>query len=758
MDEELLKQLAQWHENDEYQKIVDTILAMPEQDRDYDLTGQLARALNNLGDYETAVEVLLSVENEGGEDPFWHYRLGYAYFYSDMYEQAKEKFERVLELTPEDEDARMFLNWCAESLSPTAETDRLNRRLMAVEAMIAGTTFRQRTDAFWLWFMQNEPKLAEMVEKRGEYDREKMIEFIAEGVKLISDEVNFNIGGDYEFTFAVEGHQYLFYLLPWLISRMPEQFRSKWHFFPCLPGTKGESFQFQMYDKDIQLSDVMVGLEYDQEQNYFNIRFYHEQLWSLSEDQAYHAFYIMMELAIGEGMARIYINDVDRADALEEGMFSLTKLESCMSVALEEADKEIMTRPDERYMVYKMEFDENKDLRYDVVIGTTCFPGLIEEYFKDESGITDHLDACGAKAVFVVMPFGDADRSDLLKLRYEIEDRLTTVVLGEKGSGQEIGIILGGMMGREHLYVDLLLYDAPAFMEKAGDLLMQYPYPFYLAEFRPESRLVAMAGVEAEIPVIPSKPGMLAERMMTFMDCSCDWFAPMADARPLDQAYMAALEAGKQGGYVPVLVKVDETLMECMVMNTGQGDEVDFDLENVRAYRQKMLGTELPAMKDYFEGLIQKREEEWRQDKVTKEEKIGEIQDGKPNNDLAGYWNYSTRLTDEVLLVRVPVDRPWKIFAWLPMGNWNECPDTPVLMAVAKYWYETYGAVPANLSHDELEFYVEKPVESQAEAMELAMEHYVFCPDCVDQCGNNDTIGKRADSLRQSTIWYFWWD
>ena len=92
-------------------------------------------------------------------------------------------------------------------------------------------------------------------------------------------------------------------------------------------------------------------------------------------------------------------------------------------------------------------------------------------------------------------PVGEADRSGMLKLRYEIEDRLTAEVLGKKGSGREIGILLGGTMGRDNLYIDLLLYDAPAFMEQASSLLGQYSYPFYLAEFRPESRLVALANV-----------------------------------------------------------------------------------------------------------------------------------------------------------------------------------------------------------------------------------------------------------------------
>lgn len=495
MDKKFLKQLARWHEDDEFQKIVDAILALPEEERDYDLTGQLARALNNLEDYETAAEVLLTVEAEGQHDPLWHYRLGYAYYYSDRFGQAKERFEQVLRLTPDDQDARMFLGWCDEELTPGGKVKKLNARLTIPEAMTGGKTFRQRTAEFWQWFTDNEPRLAAMIEKRGEEDVDKMVDFISGGVQLISGELNFNLGGDYEFTFTIEGKNYLFYLLPWLVEQMPEQFRGKWHFFPCMQGTHGESFGFQMYGKDVQLDEVMVGLKYKEDQNYFDIRFYDEQLCSLDDNSCYNAFYIMMELTIGEALSHIYIGNVDKADGMEAGMFPLTRLEACMTVALEEAKKEILTRPDERYSVYRMEFDTVKDLRYDMVIGTTCFSDLLQDYFNGETENADKLAACGSKAVFLVMPVGEADRSGMLKLRYEIEDRLTAEVLGKKGSGREIGILLGGTMGRDNLYIDLLLYDTPAFMEQASSLLGQYSYPFYLAEFRPESRLVALANV-----------------------------------------------------------------------------------------------------------------------------------------------------------------------------------------------------------------------------------------------------------------------
>mgnify|MGYP002587876573 CR=1 FL=1 len=79
------------------------------------------------------------------------------------------------------------------------------------------------------------------------------------------------------------------------------------------------------------------------------------------------------------------------------------------------------------------------------------------------------------------------------------------------------------------------------------------------------------------------------------------------------------------------------------------------------------------------------------------------------------------------------------------------------LMAVAKYWFEQHGAVPAAMSHDELEFLLPAPVPEE-KAMDAAVELYGFCPDVIDQGPEDATVGALADVLRQSTVWYFWWD
>lgn len=44
------------------------------------------------------------------------------------------------------------------------------------------------------------------------------------------------------------------------------------------------------------------------------------------------------------------------------------------------------------------------------------------------------------------------------------------------------------------------------------------------------------------------------------------------------------------------------------------------------------------------------------------------------------------------------------------------------------------------------------------EFMDAAVELYGFCPDVIDQGPEDATVGALADVLRQSTVWYFWWD
>ena len=226
-------------------------------------------------------------------------------------------------------------------------------------------------------------------------------------------------------------------------------------------------------------------------------------------------------------------------------------------------------------------------------------------------------------------------------------------------------------------------------------------------------------------------------------------------------AYSYAKRDSAQEGFVPVLIKADdEVLWECLIMNSDPdndgADDYTFDPDKVAEHRKKMLSAPIWDGKAVLGELIGQRKEEAEDDDMDwVEEILGEMEGGDDNDRFSSYWDDDTEMTYPLILAKIPVKNPWEIFAYLPFGNWNDCPDTPELMAAAKYWFQQHGAIPAAMSHDELEFELPTPI-SKERAMEVAVEQYGFCPD-LDQ-NEDGSIGSLAAVLWQSTVWYFWWD
>ena len=319
--------------------------------------------------------------------------------------------------------------------------------------------------------------------------------------------------------------------------------------------------------------------------------------------------------------------------------------------------------------------------------------------------------------------------------------------------------------------------DAPYYPADIDDYALKYfgPSRYHSNEFQQEAYLFipfdedyyqAMAEVIEErftnwqgqdFDEDTLEPSEVAQAIMEYLDCECTYFPSMADDDPIMSAYSYARRLGVREDFIPVLIKPDETLLECLVMNADPENDADcyeFNPKAVEEYRKKMLSAPVKDGKAVLEELTGQRKEEAEEDDMDWEEEIiGEIDGGINNDRFASYWDSDTNMTVPLILAKIPVKNPWEIFAYLPFGNWNECPDTLELMAVAKYWFEQYDAVPAAMSHDELEFLLPAPVPKE-KAIDVAVEQYGFCPD-LDQ---NASIGTLADTIHQSTVWYFWWD
>lgn len=257
------------------------------------------------------------------------------------------------------------------------------------------------------------------------------------------------------------------------------------------------------------------------------------------------------------------------------------------------------------------------------------------------------------------------------------------------------------------------------------------------------------------------KQQKLVNTMIEYLDCRCQVFDPMTNDGPILAAYREAVERGEREGFIPVLVAADETLWESLVMNSDTDYDwnggSDFSKERVAEYRKQMIRNPLKDGREIMEQLLGERQKEAEEDDIDWDtEVLGEMAGGEPMDRFSGYWDYFTRKTYPLILAEIPVKYCWEIFAWLPFGGWNECPDTPELMAVTRYWYEQYRAVPAVITHDVLEYGVPVPVNRE-QAMRLALEQHAWCPDVVGQ-SEDLSVGMMADCLTKSTVWYFWWD
>ena len=348
------------------------------------------------------------------------------------------------------------------------------------------------------------------------------------------------------------------------------------------------------------------------------------------------------------------------------------------------------------------------------------------------------------------------------------------------------GILMRGFFGEEGTAFAQYYYDgeAPSFPSDIDNYALSYfgAARYHSNEFKQEAylfvpfdedyyaamaRLIAQrwdawkrntSKMEGDAKMSKNaKPDVRATALMSYLSCDCTYFPPMEDDDPIVAAYSYAARCGVRDGYVPVLIVPSDTLWEILTMNAeaekGAFEDYDFDADAVAQYREKMLAQSIGDGKAILTERLPMRFEGSREEAPDDED----AEEFRETDHFISYWDYETQKTQPMILAKIPVKNPWEVFAYLPFGGWNDCPDTTALMAVSKYWHEQHGAVPAVLTYDTLEYSVPAPIAEES-ARELATEQYAFCADIVEQGAPSMTVGKLAADLKNSNIWYFWWD
>ena len=205
------------------------------------------------------------------------------------------------------------------------------------------------------------------------------------------------------------------------------------------------------------------------------------------------------------------------------------------------------------------------------------------------------------------------------------------------------------------------------------------------------------------------------------------------------EKYLATYKDGKEKGYTPVFLTVDEYLLKTFEISMkDENTDNMIDIFNKNLEKAKSI------------NLIEIFNKFLKQQTICKLFIEGDYKfddNNKNNLKFLTIFNNEGNLKDNVILVKVPTTKPYEILAYFGMGSED--------IATVKYWYEKYGAIPASITYDEMEFYVERPPQTLEETKKLAVEHYAFCYGLLWGC--YDTLEEAASTIYKNVQWYFWW-
>ncbi|BDM80994.1 DUF4253 domain-containing protein [Acaryochloris marina] len=220
------------------------------------------------------------------------------------------------------------------------------------------------------------------------------------------------------------------------------------------------------------------------------------------------------------------------------------------------------------------------------------------------------------------------------------------------------------------------------------------------------------------------------------------WALAMPADRSFDRWHLATQKA-KRFGYLPVGVGSTDDLnyLQAHLDNNNSWDSS----ENIR------LATQL-NLKNWFSERHQDLEEdnEGSFPRGVWPTNIG------PKNSFWFPFDRQGNHLDPWWMLLVPAQESWLAPISLAYGNWNECPAAYVHAALLQYWGQRFGASLAGISGDTVEMSIDNPPSTQEESLSLALEHYLYCPDIVDQ--GCETIEHLAALLMNGHAWSFWWD
>ena len=335
----------------------------------------------------------------------------------------------------------------------------------------AESTFKTRVLQFWDWYTEVSPRFFQTIEAG-------QCPSLAEEVSVKVDELLpgfawvFGPGANgqgHSFTLSGEGVLHRQLLSLYWLSRVPAL--PGWTFYAARqPGSiTGKCIEIGGREFDPLEFWLTPAVARDVEK--VDITVWHPMFDRMQEQDRGTVLFLFLDEVLGEYGTEQWIGEIKLNPQRLADSIPLAELpEFLRRVEAEHGWKKLP--PGESAVLYRCENPHDRFLRGDIVVGSTMHMQLINEFLKAEGELEDPLRGTGADYVFVTFDRQTLPTDAAVPARGEIED-----ALDQSLRASATGRLIGGAMGTQNAYIDLLLFDGPASLEIVQQVLRDKSLP-----------------------------------------------------------------------------------------------------------------------------------------------------------------------------------------------------------------------------------------------------------------------------------------
>jgi hypothetical protein len=334
----------------------------------------------------------------------------------------------------------------------------------------AELTFKARVERFWEWFEGEASRIYGVIDaKQSDTLHDELTPKVQElGLNAWVFGPGANDVG-HSLTVTGEGVLHRQLLAMYWASRAPEI--AGWTFYPARQPGKVKGITIKLDETNFDPMEFWLVPTVNVEDETIDLQVWHPLFRSMEDGQRYMILFLFLDEALGEYGTGQWIGQV-AFDSKQMGeAIPITEVKEFVERTRDaNAWKELP--PGESASLYTFEEPHNRFRRGDIMTIATMNSALLQDYLGAEGDLEDPLKGSGADYLYVEIDADWLPEGEEVEKRGQVEDALDAALRNAQS-----GRLIGGALGVNSAYIDLMVFDGANSLEIIRGVLREIGAP-----------------------------------------------------------------------------------------------------------------------------------------------------------------------------------------------------------------------------------------------------------------------------------------